>query len=260
MSWFPHFQDEDSYKTVNILNKNIRFFTPNNLIQWRVKTILSKEPETIEWINNFNSNEKFIFWDIGANIGLYSIYAAAKYEKSIEIFSFEPSTSNLRTLSRNISINNFEKNIKICPFALGEETNKFLLMNESSFSEGSALSTFGKDYDFEGKNIIVKNKYKVFGTTIDYLIANKILKVPNYIKIDVDGLEHVILKRANECLSNTNLKSLLIEVNENFDDHFNTIIKIMDNFQFYIKSKKQNPIFAGNDKFSKTYNYFFERK
>ena len=34
---------------------------------------------------------------------------------------------------------------------------------------------------------------------------------------------------------------------ENFDDHFNTIIKIMDNFQFYIKSKKQNPIFAGND-------------
>ena len=81
----------------------------------------------------------------------------------------------------------------------------------------------------------------------------------------VDGVaaivgEHVILKRANECLSNTNLKSLLIEVNENFDDHFNTIIKIMDNFQFYIKSKKQNPIFAGNDKFSKTYNYFFERK
>ena len=52
LSWFPHFQDEDSYKTVNILNKNIKIFTPNNLIEWRVKTILSKEPETIEWINN----------------------------------------------------------------------------------------------------------------------------------------------------------------------------------------------------------------
>ena len=45
-------------------------------ISWRVRTILDKEPDTIEWIDNFSidNNDNFIFWDIGANIGLYSLY------------------------------------------------------------------------------------------------------------------------------------------------------------------------------------------
>ena len=39
------------------------FFTPNSIIKWRVDTILSKEPETIEWIDSFKSDskEKIIF-------------------------------------------------------------------------------------------------------------------------------------------------------------------------------------------------------
>ena len=73
-----------------------------------LKLFSQKEPETLEWIDNFDSNGKTIFWDIGANIGLYSIYAATKFD-SLDIFAFEPSTSNLRVLSRNISLNNFEK-------------------------------------------------------------------------------------------------------------------------------------------------------
>ena len=51
-----------------------------------------------------------LFIDIGANIGLYSIYAAIKHSNS-EVISFEPSTSNLRVLSRNISINKLEEKI-----------------------------------------------------------------------------------------------------------------------------------------------------
>ena len=104
--WFKEFINEDSYKKIKIFNKNIIFFVPNQLTEWRVDTIFKTEPETLNWIDNFNSNEKIIFWDIGANIGLYSIYAALKYS-DIEVVSFEPSTSNLRVLSRKISINTF---------------------------------------------------------------------------------------------------------------------------------------------------------
>ncbi len=39
----------------------------------RVNNIFTDEPETINWINNFDENNKINFWDIGANIGLYSI-------------------------------------------------------------------------------------------------------------------------------------------------------------------------------------------
>ena len=110
-SFLNHFKDflhEDSYKSINILNRKTNFFIPNSLSEYRVITFFTKEPETLEWIDNFEKKENLIFWDIGANIGLYSIYNALKNENSSTI-SFEPSSSNYRILSRNISINNLEK-------------------------------------------------------------------------------------------------------------------------------------------------------
>ena len=76
--FFNEFLNNDLYIKKKINEKKMIFFTPNSIIKWRVDTILSKEPETIEWIDSFKSDskEKIIFWDIGANIGLYSLYAA----------------------------------------------------------------------------------------------------------------------------------------------------------------------------------------
>ena len=70
---------------------------------------LKSEIETINWIRNFNKKNNFLGYRI--NIGIYSIYAAIEH-KNIEITSFEPSTNNLRVLSRNISINKLEKIFK----------------------------------------------------------------------------------------------------------------------------------------------------
>ena len=117
LHYFHNFLENDSYLEINILDKAINFFIPNSLVKWRVETFFTKEPETIEWIDSFDENSKIIFWDIGSNIGLYSIYAALKY-KDIEVVSFEPSTSNLRVLSRNISINSLENIIKSNQFPL----------------------------------------------------------------------------------------------------------------------------------------------
>ena len=103
--WFKEFFEKDSYKKKNILGRDIIFFTPNEITDWRINTFFTKEPETLEWIDSFKG-EKIVFWDIGANIGLYSLYAAIKHP-NIEIVSFEPSVNNLRILSRNIYKNNF---------------------------------------------------------------------------------------------------------------------------------------------------------
>ena len=114
-SFLVHLKDlieKDSYTIKSINDKKIIFFTPNAISKWRINSLFKKEPETIEWIDNFDQSKKIIFWDIGANIGIYSVYAATKFN-NIEVVSFEPSTSNLRILSRNISINNLENKIKI---------------------------------------------------------------------------------------------------------------------------------------------------
>ena len=162
--WFKDFLHKDSYKFMKISNQKVQFFVPNSLVNWRVETFYSKEPETLEWIDSFNKNQKFIFWDIGSNIGLYSIYNAIKNQNSKTI-SFEPSTSNLRVLSRNISLNNLQNKIKIMPLALTNQNNIFLNMNEKNFVEGGALNSFGETYNFEGKQFEAEMKYKTFGTT-----------------------------------------------------------------------------------------------
>ena len=84
-------------------------------------------------------------------------------------------------------------------------------MKESKFSEGGSISTFGENFDNNGNLIYsIKNQYKIFGTSINYLLTEKILEIPNYIKIDVDGLEHLILEGANKFLKNEELKEISV--------------------------------------------------
>ena len=259
LNWFKDFFQKDSYKKISILNKEVNFFIPNQLTDWRIETFFTKEPETLEWIDSFEKKDKIIFWDIGANIGLYSIYSVLRHE-NVSTISFEPSTSNLRVLSRNISINNLENKIKILSAPLSNKENQFLTMNEGDFVEGGALNTFGENYDFAGELFDSKMKYKILGTTIKNLLDNNILEIPNYIKIDVDGIEHLILEGAGEYLKDKRIKSLSIEINEDFKEQYNKVIEIMDQNEFKLLHKKHNDeMFNDSKKFSKVFNYVFIR-
>jgi FkbM family methyltransferase len=255
--WFSEFIENDSYKSIKILNKKVNFFVPNYITNYLIDTFFTKEPETLEWIDNFDENKKVIFWDIGANIGLYSIYATLKHP-AIEVICFEPSTSNLRILSRNISINKLEEKIKINQFPLTNKANQYQILREKDFIEGVGENAFGVDYNWQGKNFESNNNYQIYGTSIDYLIKNKILKMPNYIKIDVDGIEHLILEGGIECLSSPELKSICVEINDNLPTQ-DKIIKLMNKYNFKTKHKKVSKLVSSVKKFSTLYNYVFEK-
>ena len=255
LPWLKEFIEHETYRSIIINKKKIILFCPNYVTNYYFDTFFTKEPETIEWINNFRKGKK-IFWDIGANIGIYSLYTAAKF-KNIKIYCFEPSTSNLRILSRNISVNKFQNQIFINPLPLSNKNNKFLLMNESKFNEGEALNTFGEKFNFEGKIFKPENSYRLLSTTINSLLKNKILKIPNYIKIDVDGLEHLILSQANILLRSNKIEGLCVELNENFKNQHKKVLKLMKKYNFILSAKKHSILTSEITKFSKTYNYFF---
>ena len=134
-------------------------------------------------------------------------------------------------------------------------------MRESQLEEGGALNCYGEDFDFEGKKFIETNSYKIYGTSINYFLNSKILEIPNYIKIDVDGIEHLILLGAGKWLKNTNIRSLSVEINDNFKEQHDKVLKIMKKNNFKILHKKHNEkIFLNTEsKFSKSYNYVFVR-
>ena len=77
------------------------------------------------------------------------------------------------------------------------------------------------------------------------------LKRIQVFKLDVDGIEHKILKGAKKILTNNNLKSILVEVNENYENQHLEINKIMSENKFKLISKNQNTLDVKNTKFSK---------
>ena len=161
-------------------------------------------------------------------------------------------------LTRNISINNLEKNIKVVSIPLTNKENIFQEMKEGQFIEGGALNSFGEKFDFEGKEFKPIMKYNLLGTTMNYFIENSILDVPDYIKIDVDGIEHLILDGGDKFLNNKKIKSLSIEINENFKEQYKKVLNLMEKFDFKILHKKHNDdFFSEGKKFFKTYNYIF---
>ena len=204
-------------------------FYAKHITKFRIRTFYEKEPETLNWISNFDKKETFTFMDIGSNVGIYSIYNCIIHKNS-NVLSIEPSMQNLSILSRNISLNNFQDKINILPIGLTNKKKGFL-MQETSLYEGGALNSFGEKFDFEGNDIAnkVMNSYSTFGMSLDELINEFNINIPKYIKIDVDGIEHLILDGARDLLSNNKLKSVLVEINENFIYQTQKVNEIMKN-------------------------------
>jgi FkbM family methyltransferase len=209
-------------RSIKVFHKDIEliFSTPNPLTAWRAATFSEKEPETLEWIDNMETGS--ILWDIGANVGLYSIYAAKSVNATV--FSFEPSIFNLELLGRNICNNKVDKNISIVPIALSN-TNGFNFMRHTTMGWGGALSGFGTEINQDGNKLNSIYQYKTLGFKPDDLLKTDILIQPDHIKLDVDGIEHLILAGSQKILKHT--KSILVEINEDFSTQNELARKIL---------------------------------
>ena len=98
--------------------KAIRFFAPSPLLQQRAANMISKEPDMIRWINGLSNDA--VFWDIGANVGVFSLYAAT--QQSCKVLAFEPAAANFYALTRNISLNGLGNDVHAYCVALAGAT------------------------------------------------------------------------------------------------------------------------------------------
>ena len=80
----------------------------------------------------------------------------------------------------------------------------------------------------------------------------------NNIKIDIDGNELDLVNGAKKTLSNLELKSILIELNEK-DESFEKIIQIVKSNSFKINEYLTNKSYVSTKRSSKIYNIIFER-
>jgi len=222
------------------------------MCNYRHATFSIKEPEMLEWIEEYGGG---VFFDIGANIGIYSLYYTQA--KQGNVYSFEPSVFNLRQLAKNISINQLSERITLVSNPLSESTGIAKFINGSA-DEGGALSAFGVKYGFDGEPIISDITYSVLGFSLDDMFEKSVLtEKPSLIKIDVDGIEHLILKGATEILKSKELKSLYIEVNDDFVEQAHQVKNILKSAGFALKDKRKSEMATG--RFGKTYNQIWLR-
>lgn len=235
---------------------DINFFCFGEISLYRAETLLTKEPETIEWIDTFETGD--ILWDIGANVGCYTLYAA---KKGIFVKAFEPSAANYFLLQKNTEFNHLDHRIQAFCIAFNDVSETGYL-NMSSIQMGGAINTFGdatEKFEFMETSWEVKFKQGMLGFSIDEFIRLFSIPAPNHIKIDVDGIEDKIIRGAKHTLLDKNLKSVLIELDANQPDYNEEIFRILEESGFTLASKKHAPMFDSG-KFSSIYNCIFTRK
>ena len=229
------------------------FSIPNALSKFRADTFSTKEPETLQWIDCIPRGS--VLWDIGANVGLYACYAAKA--RDCRVFAFEPSVFNLEALARNVFLNRLTEQITVVPLPLSDQL-AFSQLRMTSTEWGAALSTFGQSYGHDGEPIREVFEFSTIGLSMVDAVNLLRIPQPEYIKIDVDGIEHLILRGGIPIVRGA--KAVLVEINDGFSLQADSASRSLREAGLSLKEKKHADHFDCDPGAAKdTYNQIWTR-
>ncbi len=224
----------------------------------RSMSLFTKEPGTCEWVKN-DVEQGEVFYDIGANIGIYSILAAFRVGKDGKVYAFEPHSVNFSRLATNIVANNLQQIIVPCNFALNDEEGYFPF-NYSSLEAASADSQLGTLHGAHEQEYRPEVSELKSAASVDSLIKAGSAPAPHHVKIDVDGNELLILQGMAKLLEgDARPKSVQIEINKRDKER---IVPFMEKHGYELAHKHYTAsgmklIKKGGDPEDYTYNAIF---
>lgn len=174
---------------------------------WRAETFHTEEPDTVAWLDSIGPED--VLWDVGANVGLYSIYAD-KF-RGCKVIAFEPESQNFALLVENVALN---KSKALASNAALTDHCAFGKLHVRYITKGGAFNTFGEGIT-ESARRVGRNDGIVqvsCGVTADSLVTSG-FDSPTHMKIDVDGIEPKIIDGSRSLLQSRRLRSVLIELN-----------------------------------------------
>ena len=161
--------------------------------RYRYLSFWQKEPETIAWIQSFKDGD--CLYDVGANIGMYSLYACHLLPNS-PVVAFEPQISSYLSLVQNCHLNRFG--------------NAYPLL--AGVSDHTGISRFGMKIGEAGASggQVGETGYAVHIYALDDFAA--MFGKPDHIKIDIDGQEAKVIEGMKGLIADRAFKSCLIEI------------------------------------------------
>jgi FkbM family methyltransferase len=209
-----HSTQANAIISCQFLGTTVHFEVSNSIERSRVDTLYTKEPQTVQWIQDYVKDGD-TFYDIGANIGIYSLISAVAVGKNGHVYAFEPHAFSFAKLLTNIAINGLGETIFPLSCALGNNVER-LSFNYKSNVSGSSDSQLGTCVDMNENKFVPSCAEVKITETIDNLVASHGLEPPSHIKIDVDGNELLILKGMQKTLINFKPKSIQVEINQRY--------------------------------------------
>jgi FkbM family methyltransferase len=169
----------------------------------RAMTVLTKQPATIEWIDSFQPGS--VFWDIGASVGVFSVYAALATDT--RVVAFEPAAVNYYLLSANCEANKLQDRVDCLLVGVGRQRS-IARLEVSQFRPARSFSFRGKrDQPYESRQAAVV-------LSIDELVEQYGVPCPNYIKIDAPGASEDIIAGATRTFRRSEVRQIHLEVRD----------------------------------------------
>ena len=170
------------------------------------------EPELLDWIDSFESES--VYFDLGASIGHFSIYAAIR--RRAHVICFEPEAQNYATLELNHFFNRARLSHPLSVFNVALADSKaitsLVVGHYGAGEHQKSLSGFTRS---SGESDATSHRQTVLCYPLDTLRAEFNLPQPRYIKIDVDGSELGVVNGARRTLEHKDCWELFIELDEN---------------------------------------------
>jgi FkbM family methyltransferase len=166
---------------------------------------VAKEPWTYEWLKDFDTGD--VLYDIGANVGSYSLMAAAR---GALVYAFEPLAVNYAELVANVQLNNLREKIYCCPIAASSVDGWIPLAmhdrahNIPGYGLASAESRFKDGEAVYVPSMALSN------------LSERMFASPTHVKIDVEGHEYMVINGMTPYFKDGQVRSAIIEI---ADDH-----------------------------------------
>lgn len=126
-----------------------------------------------------------VFFDIGANVGYFSLLAAKLSEPKGRVYAFEPLPRNIKFIRKHIALNHLAERISVIEAAVSDKSG-------SAHFDPGASTAMG--------HIASKGQLEVQLVSLDDLYSKGQLPVPDYMKVDVEGAEYEVLNGARKIL------------------------------------------------------------
>jgi FkbM family methyltransferase len=168
------------------------------------------EPQVLDYIDRLERGA--VFYDLGACVGYFSLYAAAR---GLDVCAFEVEAKNFAALSANLEANP-ELQVRAFSIGVSDGSSDWADLRVGQDKAGGHHKTLCVD-EFAGPANIVSDEYAVERVRVgalDRLVSELRLRPPQHMKIDIDGSEVVFLRGARSVLASRELRSLMFELYE----------------------------------------------